>query len=99
MKFYLQRKSGYLSSNSLAMIYPMYVTGVYCQGDAAAPIKVKIRGRVFGVKPWLVRFPSWVARKARNTDIGGFRKSPHHAPYVMIWNRPGNNPRKQGWAK
>ena len=98
MEFYLQRKSGYLSVNHLAMIYPMYESGVYHQGKDASPIKVKIWGKVFGVKPWAVRFPSWVARKVLNRDVGGFVKHKGRPEYVMYWNRPGKNPKKIGYG-
>lgn len=81
IKFALLRKSGYISPYSLAMVYPSYrrsrhyaLAGLNTSGHVA-PIMVQlpIGGRRWiQVWPPLVRFPSWVARKAQNRDAEGF---------------------------
>ena len=88
MKFALLRKSGYVSPYSLAMVYPAYRKSRHYamigmnRSDYIAPILVHLpwkgptweRTTWVQVWPLLVRFPSWVARKVRNLDAGGFVK-------------------------
>lgn len=80
VKFALRRKSGYVSRYSLGMLYPSYRKGLLIQGsrgEYVAPILLELpfgQRRWIRVWPPLVRFPSWVSRKAHNRDENGFIK-------------------------
>lgn len=78
IKLALMRKTGYVSKYSLGMIYPSYRKGLEIQGpkgEWVAPIIIPLSGgRYINVWPPLVRFPSWLARKARNLTPEGFVK-------------------------
>ena len=53
MRYFLRRKTGYMSPYTLGMLYPSHKR-------SEAPIFVTI---TLPVHPSLIRFPSWIARK------------------------------------
>jgi hypothetical protein len=93
IQFALRRKTGYISTYSLPSIYPSWATSVYFfrlgKNSTYSPLMIKVGSLAWAHIPaWMVRLPSWIARKVQNRDIGGFTKQPHREPYVMSWNRP-----------
>lgn len=82
-----------MSEYSLAMLYPSWECGRWFQGRAGeyvAPVFVRLghsgrETRWVQVAPWLVRFPSWVARKVRGQNARG--QVGEHSP--MPWKARG----------
>lgn len=71
MKFYLRRKTGYMSAYSLAMLYPSYRKGVHYQGSRGEYVAEIYLNKRYKLQPWMVRFPSYVARIVKLTDKSG----------------------------
>lgn len=103
--FVLVRRTGFRSGYSLASVYPSYRKGLHYQGSRGewvAPIRLDLQ--VFGrtldlpVRPALIRFPSWLARKIRRLDENG---QAHRPPMTLAkaeaivdglgWQRRGKN--------
>ncbi len=80
LKFALLRTSGYISPYTLGMVYPSHRRGAAFQrsrGHRVSPVVVQLpfgEPRWIQVWPPLLRFPSWVARKAKGRDAEGFVK-------------------------
>lgn len=75
MKFYLRRKTGYLSPYHLSMVYPSYKANMFHQG-VGDPILVEVGGKSFEVPAWAIRCPSWVARKISRYEEDPIMKTP-----------------------
>lgn len=64
MKFYVRRKTGYLSSYSLGTWYVASVSAAEHFGREPSPV-LEIRGRLFDV-PWILMQPFRVFNRYRN---------------------------------
>lgn len=69
--FYLRRKTGYMSEYSLTMLYPSWRKGLHYQGAKGEYVAEIYLFKKYKIQPWLIRFPSWVARVILRTDKNG----------------------------